>query len=59
MESVTQKFTIPCVTQIAICFKAQGTQTGTLRQAEGWIGKGDGREVWEGGDMGIHMADSC
>ena len=27
----------------------------TLWQAEGW----DGREVWEGGDMGIPMTDSC
>ena len=59
MERRTQKFTIPCVKQMAICFKTQGTQTGALRQAEGWIGKGEGREVWEGGDMGIPMADSC
>ena len=26
---------------------------------EGWDGEGDGREVWEGGDMGESMADSC
>ena len=32
---------------------------GTLWQAEGLGGKGDGREVWEEGDMGIPMADSC
>ena len=32
----------------------QGTQTGALRQAEGWGGEGDGREVWEGGDRGIY-----
>ena len=25
---------------------------------EGWVGEGDGREVWEGGDMGVSMADS-
>jgi len=30
----------------------QGAQTRTLGQAEGWNGEGDGREVWEGGDMG-------
>ena len=35
----------------------QGTQTGALLQAEGWGGEGDGREVWEGGDMGVPMAD--
>ena len=29
----------------------QGTQTGALRQAEGWGGEGDGKETWEGGDM--------
>ena len=26
---------------------------------EGWDGEGDGRRVWEGGDMGVPMADSC
>ena len=26
---------------------------------EGWNGEGDGREVQEGGDMCIPMADSC
>ena len=36
----------------------QGTQTGALRQAEGWSGEGDEREVWEGGDVGVPMADS-
>ena len=25
---------------------------------EEWDGKGDGREVWEGGDMDVPMADS-
>ena len=25
---------------------------------EGWDGEEDGREVWEGGDMGVLMADS-
>ena len=36
----------------------QGTQTGALLQAEGWGGEGDGKEVWEGGDTGVPMADS-
>ena len=26
---------------------------------QGWDGAGDGREVREGGDMGVLMADSC
>ena len=26
---------------------------------EGWDGEGDGRDVQEGGDMGVPMADSC
>ena len=25
---------------------------------EGWGGEGDGREVWEGGDMDVPMTDS-
>ena len=39
----------------------QGIQTGTLRQAEGWVGGevDKGREVLEVGDMGVPMADSC
>ena len=37
----------------------QGAQTRALRQAEGWDGEGDGREVWEEGDMGVPVADSC
>ena len=26
---------------------------------EGWEAEGDGKEVQEGGDMGVPMADSC
>ena len=26
---------------------------------EGWYGEGDGREVWEGEDMVVPIADSC
>ena len=33
----------------------QGAQIG----AEGWDGERDGREVQEGGEMHISMADSC
>ena len=44
---------------MGICCMTQGTQTGALWQAEGWAGEGDGREDWEGEDMGVPMADSC
>ena len=37
----------------------QGTQTGALRQAEGWGGEEDEREVHKGRDVGVPMADSC
>ena len=37
----------------------QGIQTGLCDNLEGWDQKGDGREAWEGGDMGVPMADSC
>ena len=37
----------------------QGAHTRTLRQSEGWNGDGDGREVLDGEDMGIPMADYC
>ena len=36
----------------------QGTETWALWQAERLDGEGDGREVQEGGDMGVPMADS-
>ena len=43
---------------MGICRMTQGIQTGALWQAEGCDGEGDGRGVWEGGDMGVPMADS-
>ena len=42
---------------MGICCVTQETQTGALQQAEGWDGEEGGREVWEGGDMGVPMAD--
>ena len=32
---------------------------GLCDKLEGWDWEGDGREVREGGDMGVPMADSC
>ena len=40
---------------MGICCMTQGAQIG----AEGWDGERDGREVQEGGEMHISMADSC
>ena len=37
----------------------RGTQTGLRYNLEGWNGEGDEREVREGGDLGVPMADSC
>ena len=34
-------------------------EQGLCDNREGWRGEGDGREVQEGGDMGVPMADSC
>ena len=44
---------------MGICCWAQETQTGALFNLEGWDGEGDGREVQNGGDICIPMADSC
>ena len=44
---------------MGICCMAQGTQTGALGNNLQGEAEGDGREVWEGGDMGVSMADSC
>ena len=44
---------------MGICHMTQGTQTGALQQAEGWVGEGDRREAQEGGDTGVPMADFC
>ena len=37
----------------------QGAQLVLCDNLEGWDGVGEGREVQEGGDMCIPMADSC
>ena len=44
-EKNTEIYSIMCKTQkTGICCMTQGTQTGALRQAEGWGREGDGRE---------------
>ena len=37
----------------------QGTQTGVCNNLERWDGEGGGREVQEGRNIGIPVADSC
>ena len=44
---------------MGICYMSQGTQTGALYQPRGVGCEGDGREVQEGGDIRIPMANSC
>ena len=43
--------------EFAVCLRE--LKQGLCDYVEGWEGEGDGREVQEGGDMGVPMADSC
>ena len=43
--------------KFAVCLRE--LKQGLCINLEGWNGEGDGREIWEGGDMGVPMADSC
>ena len=43
---------------MGICYMSQETQTGNLHHLEGWDGA-VGREVQEGEDVCVPMADSC
>ena len=57
METYNSTCKIDSQWELAICLRE-------LKQAlcdnlEGWDGEGDGREVREGGNMGVSMADSC
>ena len=42
---------------MGICCMSQGTQQEFCTNLEGWGGEGDGRELQEGGDICIPMAD--
>ena len=42
---------------MGICCMTKRTQTGLCDNLEGWNGEGDGREVWERGDMGVPTDD--
>ena len=61
MERVTWKLNITiCKTdsqwEFAVCLRK--LKQGVCINLEGWDGEGDGREVQEGGDICIPMADS-
>ena len=43
--------------EFAVCLRK--LKQGLCINLEGWDGEGDGREVQEGGDICIPMADSC
>ena len=43
--------------EFAVCLRQ--LKQGVCINLEGWDGEGDGREVQEGGDICIPMADSC
>ena len=43
--------------EFAVCLRE--LKPGLCINLEGWDGKGDRREVQEGGDICIPMADSC
>ena len=44
---------------MGICCMTQGTQTGVLWQADGWMGSEMGWRSRRGGDMGVPMVDFC
>ena len=44
---------------VAICCMPQGAQTAAPDNLVGWDGVGSGKEIEEGRDICITMADSC
>ena len=44
---------------MGICCTTQGTQTGLCINLDAWDGEGGRKEIQEGGDICIPMADSC
>ena len=60
-ESNTETYITICKTdsqwEFAVCLRE--LKQGLCSDLEGWDGDGDGREVQEGGDICIPMADSC
>ena len=61
VERITWKLTLPYVKQIANRnqFYDPGNSNRVSVTIQRGDGEGDGKEVWEGGNMGIPMTDSC
>ena len=57
METYTAICKIDSQREFAIWLRK--LKQGLCINLEGWGGEGDGREVQKGGDICIHMADSC
>ena len=45
--------------QMGVCCMTQELRLGLCNNLERWDGEGGGKEVYEGGDMGIPVAHSC
>ena len=59
-ESSMEAYTLTYVKQpMEIYCMTKGTQIRALNNLEGWESVGGGKEVQEGGDIRIPMADSC
>ena len=57
-----ETYTLPYVKQIAsgsLLYKSGKPKPGLCDNLEGWDGVGGEREVQQGGDVCISMADSC
>ena len=57
METYITKYKIDSQWEFAVWLRQ--LKQGVRIKLEGWDGEGDGREVQEGGDICIPMADSC
>ena len=57
METYMTVCKIDSQREFAVCLMK--LKQGLCINLEGWDGEGDGREVQEGGDMCIPMAESC
>ena len=61
-EGSIETYTSPCVKWTAsgnLLYDAGSSNLVLCDNLEGWDGEGGEREVQEGGDIGIPMADSC
>ena len=57
MEAYITILKIDSQWEFVVCLRE--LKQGLCSDLEGWDGDGDGREVQEGGDICIPMADSC